>query len=84
MLQNGADAISAGQRQRIMIARALVADHPIWLMDESTASLDVRTSMDVERTLAPLIKERTVLFSSHRDDSLIAADRSIRLGDAHE
>ncbi len=79
MLQNNASTLSAGQRQRLMIARALIADHPIWLMDEVTASLDRQTARELEKTLLPLMKQRTVLYSSHREDGLFHPDRTIAL-----
>ena len=79
VLQNNASTLSAGQRQRLMIARALVADHPIWLMDEVTASLDRQTARELEKTLLPLMKQRTVLYSSHREDGLFRPDRTIAL-----
>lgn len=78
-LQNNASTLSAGQRQRLMIARALVADHPIWLMDEVTASLDAQTARALETTLLPLLKQRTVLYSSHKEDSLLRPDQTIAL-----
>lgn len=79
MLQNNASTLSAGQRQRLMIARALVADHPIWLMDEVTASLDAQTAQELEKTLLPLVKRRTVLYSSHKEDGLLRPERTIAL-----
>ena len=79
VLQNNASTLSAGQRQRLMIARALVADHPIWLMDEVTASLDRQTARELEKTLLPLMEQRTVLYSSHREDGLFHPDRTIAL-----
>ena len=79
MLQNNASTLSAGQRQRLMIARALVADHPIWRMDEVTASLDRQTARELEKTLLPLMEQRTVLYSSHREDGLFHPDRTIAL-----
>ena len=79
VLQNNASTLSAGQRQRLMIARALIADHPIWLMDEVTASLDRQTARELEKTLLPLMKQRTVLYSSHREDGLFRPDRTIAL-----
>ena len=79
VLQNNASTLSAGQRQRLMIARALVADHPIWLMDEVTASLDAQTAQELEKTLLPLVKQRTVLYSSHKEDGLLRPERTIAL-----
>src|SRR2546430_4651842 len=61
---------SAGQRQRLAIARAILRDTPILLLDEPTANLDVEAEAEVMHALSKLIVGRTVLTISHRLSTL--------------
>ena len=63
--ENGA-ALSGGERQRISIARALLKDAPIVLLDEATASLDVENETKIQAGISELIKNKTVLIIAHR------------------
>ena len=63
--ENG-ETLSGGQRQRISIARALLKDAPIVLLDEATASLDVENETRIQTGISELIKDKTVLIIAHR------------------
>jgi len=78
--ENGA-RLSGGERQRISIARALLKDAPIVLLDEATASLDVENETEVQGALSRLLRGKTVLVIAHRMRTVEAADRIIVLKD---
>ncbi|HVS42006.1 MAG TPA: ABC transporter ATP-binding protein [Candidatus Dormibacteraeota bacterium] len=73
--------LSGGQRQRISIARALLHDAPIVLLDEPTSELDVEAERGVLRALRRLMRGRTVLMVTHRPALLGLADRVVELRD---
>ena len=78
--ENGAK-LSGGERQRISIARALLKDAPIILLDEATASLDVENETKVQEALSHLLTGKTVLVIAHRMRTVEAADHIIVLSD---
>ncbi|MBQ8956457.1 MAG: ABC transporter ATP-binding protein, partial [Lachnospiraceae bacterium] len=78
--ENGAK-LSGGERQRISIARALLKNAPIVLLDEATASLDVENETKVQGALSRLLSGKTVLVIAHRMRTIEAADRIIVLAD---
>ena len=63
--ENG-ETLSGGERQRISIARALLKDAPIVLLDEATASLDVENESKIQTAISALIKDKSVLIIAHR------------------
>ncbi|WP_416977967.1 thiol reductant ABC exporter subunit CydD [Streptomyces sp. T028] len=71
--------LSAGQRQRLALARAFVADRPVLLLDEPTAALDGETEAEVVAAVRRLATGRTVLLVVHRPALLGVADRVVRL-----
>lgn len=76
--ENGS-TLSGGERQRISIARALLKDAPVILLDEATASLDVENESAVQSALSQLVKNKTVLIIAHRMRTVAGADRIIVL-----
>lgn len=78
--ENGAK-LSGGERQRISIARALLKDAPIVLLDEATASLDVENETKVQGALSRLLDGKTVMVIAHRMRTVQAADKIVVLSD---
>ncbi|MCM1189621.1 MAG: ABC transporter ATP-binding protein/permease [bacterium] len=78
--ENGAK-LSGGERQRISIARALLKDAPIVLLDEATASLDVENETKIQEALSRLLAGKTVLVIAHRMRTVEAADKIVVLKD---
>ena len=78
--ENGA-RLSGGERQRISIARALLKNAPIVLLDEATASLDVENETRVQGALSRLLAGKTVLVIAHRMRTVEAADHIVVLAD---
>ncbi|WZL80601.1 ABC transporter ATP-binding protein [Vallitaleaceae bacterium 9-2] len=76
--ENG-DKLSGGERQRISIARAILKDAPIILLDEATASLDAENETKIQEALGELIKEKTVIIIAHRMRTVIGADKIVVL-----
>ncbi len=73
--------LSGGERQRISIARALLKDAPIILLDESTASLDAENESKVKEGISKLIKNKTVIVIAHRMRTVLGADNIVVLKD---
>ena len=67
--------LSGGERQRLAIARAILKDAPILVLDEATANLDVATERDLMASLAPFMAGRTTLVISHRPSVAERLDR---------
>ncbi|TKT01689.1 thiol reductant ABC exporter subunit CydD [Streptomyces lasalocidi] len=76
--------LSAGQRQRLALARAFLADRPVLLLDEPTAALDGETEAEVVTAVRRLAAGRTVLLVVHRPALLGIADRVVRLTGSEE
>lgn len=80
--ENGAK-LSGGERQRISIARALLKDAPIVLLDEATASLDVENETKVQAALSRLLMGKTVLVIAHRMRTVAGADHIVVLDNGY-
>ncbi|WP_252226416.1 ABC transporter ATP-binding protein [Clostridium sp. ZBS2] len=78
--ENGS-TLSGGECQRLSIARALLKDAPVILLDEATASLDVDSETKVQSAISRLIKGKTVLVIAHRMRTIEAADKIVVLSD---
>ncbi len=78
--ENGA-RLSGGERQRISIARAILKDAPIILLDEATASLDTENESKIQSALSELIKNKTVLIIAHRMRTVLGADKIVVIKD---
>jgi len=69
--------LSGGQRQRLAIARAMLKNAPILILDEATSHLDTESEMLVQRALANLMVDRTVIVIAHRISTIRRADRIV-------
>jgi len=78
--ENG-ERLSRGERQRISIARAMLKDAPIILLDEATASLDAENESKIQSALSELIKNKTVLIIAHRMRTVSGADKIVVIKD---
>ncbi|MFD0354409.1 thiol reductant ABC exporter subunit CydD [Streptomyces sp. NPDC127110] len=81
LLGEGGAGLSAGQRQRLALARAFLADRPVLLLDEPTAALDGETEAAVVDAVRRLAVGRTVLLVVHRPALLAVADRVVAVGE---
>lgn len=76
--ENGS-TLSGGECQRLSIARALLKDAPVILLDEATASLDVDNETQIQEAISKLVRGKTVLVIAHRMRTIEAADQIIVL-----
>lgn len=76
--ENG-ETLSGGERQRISIARALLKDAPIVLLDEATASLDVENETKIQAGISELVRNKTILIIAHRMRTVANADKIVVL-----
>lgn len=81
VIGEGGSTLSGGERQRIAIARAILKDAPILLLDEPTASLDAENEALVQKALAELVKGKTVIMVAHRLKTIASADMIVVLED---
>ena len=79
MIGENGGRLSGGERQRISIARAILKDAPVVLLDEATASLDVENETQVQQALSRLLAGKTVLVIAHRMRTVANADKVVVL-----
>lgn len=79
MIGENGSTLSGGERQRISIARALLKDAPIILLDEATASLDAENETQIQEAISRLVRDKTVLIIAHRMRTVEGADRLVLL-----
>lgn len=78
-----ADNLSQGQRQLISIARAVLSDSPILILDEATSSVDTKTEKEIQKALVSLMQSRTSFLIAHRLSTIRDADHIMLTGDGH-
>ena len=81
MVGEGGCTLSGGEKQRLSIARAMLKEAQIVLLDEATASLDPENEVEVQKAIDSLIKGRTVIVIAHRLKTIMNADRIIVLAE---
>lgn len=79
VIGEGGGRLSGGERQRLSIARALLKDAPIVLLDEATASIDSGNELAIRQALAALVRGKTVLVIAHRLHTVADADQILVL-----
>ena len=79
MVGEGGSTLSGGERQRISIARAILKDAPIILLDEATASLDPDNEVAVQAAISNLIKNKTVIVVAHKLKNVVGANKIVVL-----
>jgi ATP-binding cassette subfamily B protein len=72
-------ALSGGQEHRIAIARALIVDAPILILDEATASVDPESEAEIQEALNNLVRDRTVIVIAHKPTSIVGAEQIVVL-----
>lgn len=77
MVGEGGSTLSGGEKQRISIARAILKDAPIVLLDEATASLDPENEVHIQDAINDLVKEKTVVIIAHRLGTVIGANNIV-------
>lgn len=77
LVGEGGSRLSGGEKQRISIARAILKDAPVILLDEATASLDPENEKHIQKAVNELVKNKTVLIIAHRLNTVVNADKII-------
>lgn len=79
MIGENGSTLSGGERQRISIARALLKNAPIILLDEATASLDAENETEIQQAISRLVEQKTVLIIAHRMRTVENANKIVVL-----
>ena len=77
----GGSTLSGGERQRLSIARAILKDAPIVLLDEATAAIDPTNERAIQFAFAELVKDKTLIVVAHKLSTVQSADQILVLGD---
>lgn len=83
LVGEGGTSLSGGERQRISIARAILKDAPVVLLDEATASIDPTNDKLIQRALAQLVADKTLIVVAHRLSTIQNADQILVITDGH-
>lgn len=77
ILSENASQLSQGQRQLLSIARAFIAESPVLVLDEATASIDSQTELDVQKAMTNLMEKKTSFVIAHRLSTIKNADQIV-------
>ena len=81
LIGEGGSTLSGGEKQRISIARAMLKDAPVVLLDEATSSLDPENEAEIQQAITRLVKDRTVVVIAHRLKTVVGSDTILVLKD---
>jgi ATP-binding cassette subfamily B protein len=79
MIGEGGSTLSGGEKQRISIARAMLKNAPVVLLDEASSSLDPENEVEMQKAISRLVQGRTVIMIAHRLKTVVKADNIIVL-----
>jgi len=79
MIGEGGSTLSGGEAQRISIARALLKDAPIVILDEATANLDADNESAIQQAMTELCRDKTIIVIAHRLNTIANADKVVVL-----
>jgi ATP-binding cassette subfamily B protein len=83
VIGEGGNTLSGGEKQRISIARAILKDAPIVLLDEAMSSLDPQNEVSIQQALSRLVQHKTLVMIAHRLQSIMGADEILVLDRGH-
>ena len=83
VIGEGGSTLSGGEKQRVSIARAMLKDAPIVLLDEATASVDPENEIHLQRAISALVKNKTLIVIAHRLSTIRNADQILVLDGGH-
>ena len=83
VIGEGGGTLSGGEKQRISIARAILKDAPIIILDEATSSVDPENEEELQRAIAELTHDKTIIMIAHRLKTIRGADQILVLDDSH-
>ena len=83
VLEEGGASLSGGERQRLSIARAILKDSPIIILDEATANVDPENEDRLQAAVENLMKDKTIIMIAHRLKTVRNADQILVLDDTH-